>query len=158
MSAITIKRLGNDYKKLSESLTTKTEEVSKHIVSVALVTDDSLFVWKVTVQPPKGFYAGTKYELRFVFSERYPSAAPEVQVMTPIYNPAVSAEGQVCQAILADWRPTVPIFNMIEIVMVGLFEEFDKLDPLNEEAFKLYDECKGKKDFKAFEKKVKDVR
>ena len=81
----------------------------------------SLFDWTVwLLGPPSSPYNGYKYKLRVQLPEDYPNAAPTIMFETPIWHPAVSIEGKVCELMFADWRGTMTIADALTMVFYVL--------------------------------------
>nr|ACS87791.1 putative ubiquitin-conjugating enzyme [Angomonas deanei] len=139
MASRALKRAGMDFNRLQQSA-----ESSATIQSVQIADESGntkngdLFHWRVEVNPPaNSVYAGASYTLLFSLSpEQYPFKPPKVRVLTPIFNPMVSKEGGVCEALLEneEWKPTTPSPEFVEKVVVAVFTDFKKFDILNEEA------------------------
>lgn len=92
------------------------------IVSIETV-DDDVFKWNCTISGPADSpYAGGKFVLRLDFPSQYPFKPPLLKFITPVYHPSVqTASGEVCQAIIGNWGPTlnaqhclVTVFSMLQ--------------------------------------------
>ncbi|KPA82232.1 putative ubiquitin-conjugating enzyme [Leptomonas pyrrhocoris] len=139
MSTRTLRRAGLDFGRLQEAV-----ESSSTIVSVenadehGEVKNGDVFHWRVVANPPaSSIYAGATYAILFTLSpDEYPFKPPKVRVLTPIFNPMVSDVGGVCEALLdnAEWKPTVPVVEVVEKVIVSVFVDFKKFDILNDVA------------------------
>ncbi|KPI90444.1 putative ubiquitin-conjugating enzyme [Leptomonas seymouri] len=139
MSNRALRRAGLDFLRLQQAA-----ESSLTIVSVENANEHGdakngdIFHWRVTVSPPaNSVYAGATYAILFtLLPDEYPFKPPKVRVLTPIFNPMVSSEGEVCETLLenAEWKPTVPAPEFVERVIMSIFVDFKKFDALNEVA------------------------
>ena len=98
---------------------------------VSLVNDNSFDDWKLTFTGPHDTsYKGGLFFLRIHFPQDYPSKAPEVYFITPIYhlnvNPCVPKNegdeslGHVCISTLNWWKPEYTIKE----VLLNIFSLF----------------------------------
>ena len=105
-------------------------------MTIGLVNEDSYYDWKVTLIGPKDTsYKGGLFILNIHFPPEYPTKAPEVFFLTPIYhvnvNPTVPKEkggeslGHVCISTLNWWKPE---YKMKE-VLLNIYSLFFMANP-----------------------------
>eukprot|EP01091_Cochliopodium_minus_P000182 TRINITY_DN10206_c0_g1_i1.p1 TRINITY_DN10206_c0_g1~~TRINITY_DN10206_c0_g1_i1.p1 ORF type:complete len:245 (+),score=35.19 TRINITY_DN10206_c0_g1_i1:98-736(+) len=78
--------------------------------------DKSRFV--VILRPYEGPYEGGKYVFEVKIPDSYPHDSPKVHLMTPIYHPNITLNGNISLNILDDWKP---IYTLNELIMALLF-------------------------------------
>jgi ubiquitin-conjugating enzyme E2 D/E len=87
------------------------------VISIESV-GDNISEWDVTLMGPSDSpYVGGKFVLRMTFPKQYPFQAPQLTFQTKVYHPSVqSASGQVCQAVLGTWGPTLTASHCLQTV------------------------------------------
>ena len=129
-------------------------------LSIGLVDEDDIFVWRCTIFGPKDTpYSGGLFYLRVKFTEDFPQQAPEVCFETPIYhvniNPKDSSKdggqslGHVCISTLNWWEP----YYTIREVLNNIYALFYKGNPDSPYGVSRADELKNHKDL--YDEKVK---
>lgn len=102
-------------------------------LSIESVGDD-LFKWDVQLRgPPDSPYQGGIFRLRLEFPDQYPFKAPKLSFMTKVYHPSVmQTTGEVCQAVLGQWGPTLNAEHCI-ITVYSLLQDPQADHPLEED-------------------------
>lgn len=108
-------------------------------ITVRPQTDDSLYLYHVTIQGPVSTpYEGYSLCLDFEYSSGYPFRAPSVRFTTPVYHPNISTSGRISLNILAvDWSPTCSIQSAL-LGVQWLLSNPNPIDVENPEAGRLY--------------------
>lgn len=57
----------------------------------------------IEVIPNSGPYEDGKFDFLFTVSHRYPTIAPGVLCLTPIYHPNIDDDGEICLSLFEDW-------------------------------------------------------
>ncbi|CCW60598.1 unnamed protein product [Phytomonas sp. EM1] len=137
MSSLAVKRAMRDFDVLSRVCATGEDPF---LVSISQ-QDEDLFHWCVVINPPpESVYAGISYELLLSLSPiSYPIEPPSIRLLTPIFNPIVSAEGKICEGLLAslDWKPTKKPTDVLKLIVESIFLNYKRYDVLNERAAEL---------------------
>ena len=78
------------------------------VESIETVADD-VFQWDCTIAgPPDSPYAGGHFVVRLEFPAQYPFKPPKLVFQTKVYHPSVmQTTGEICQAVLGQWGPTL---------------------------------------------------
>lgn len=106
---------------------------------------DDLGFWRLIIQAPDSTpYAQGCYLLYIKFPVDFPSSAPEVRFVTPIYHCNINSQGKVCHSILdRNWTVETSVRQVLECVF-GLLLSPDVTDPLDSHiALAYYDDCGG---------------
>jgi ubiquitin-conjugating enzyme E2 A len=80
-------------------------------------------------------------QLQFDFPDDYPSSAPSVRFVTPLFHPNVNAEtGEICANVLGGhgWSPSTTLERMLLDLQL-LLDQPNTASPLNSEAAALYE-------------------
>jgi ubiquitin-protein ligase len=109
------------------------KEPLEFIISIEQVGDD-MYKWDCTLAgPPTSPYAGGKFVLRLEFPAQYPFKAPLLKFVTPVYHPSVqTATGEVCQAVLGNWGPTLNAQHCL-VTVYSMLQDPQVDHPLEEE-------------------------
>lgn len=104
-----------------------------YVQSIEAVNDD-IFKWDVNIRGPSDTpYAGGTFRLRLEFPTQYPFKAPKLLFMTKVYHPSVMLEtGEVCQAVLGSWGPTLNAEHCI-MTVYSLLQDPQADHPLEED-------------------------
>ena len=81
-------------------------------ITVGLLDEDNIFVWKCTILGPKDTpYKGGLFFLKIIFPDDYPNQKPEIVFTTPIYHlnvkfftNGVQPLGHICISTLNNWQ------------------------------------------------------
>jgi len=150
----TMKRIRKEFDDLKDN------PISNIGLSIGLVDEDDIFVWKCTIFGPRDTpYANGLFYLRVKFPEDFPNTAPEVCFETPIYhvniNPVDStanggqALGHVCISTLNWWKSEYTIREVLN----NIYALFYKGNPDSPYGIERADELKNHKDL--YDEKVR---
>jgi len=136
-------------------------------VSVGLVNEHNIFVWKCTLMGPNdSIYSGGLFYLIIKFPEDYPKKPPEVCFETPIYhvniNPRKSGSeslGHVCISTLNWWNEKTKMREVLTNIF-GLFYMHNPDSPYGLDRAEEYKTKRELYDEKArfFTKKYADIK
>ena len=99
-------------------------------VTVGLPNEDNIFEWKITLKGPRdSSYAGGLFFLRIIFPENYPTKAPEVCFITPIYHLNVNPYnnigiklGNVSLNFLNNWKLGYTMKDIFIYIFILLYK------------------------------------
>jgi ubiquitin-conjugating enzyme E2 D/E len=73
--------------------------------SASLKDPSNIYEWKASIIGPKDSpYVGGVFKLSIKLPTDYPSSAPTIKFVTPIYHPNVHTDGSICVDLLSKWR------------------------------------------------------
>jgi len=100
-------------------------------LAVYVNASDYLF-WKVLLEGPAGTpYEGCRWMLSVQFPSSYPTSAPQVKFLTPIYHLNCSSDGRICLDLLTtSWNPNLNITRVI-LAIRTMLEHPNSSDPLD---------------------------
>jgi ubiquitin-conjugating enzyme E2 D/E len=79
--------------------------------------------WEAVITGPRGTpYEGGLFVLDVKFPDNYPSSAPQIYMVTPIYHPNINDYGQVCINIIRDGWKSHYTMRFIMNAIVGLLK------------------------------------
>ena len=86
--------------------------------------------WFIAYSAPKdSLFEGATFHISIEF-DNYPFKAPKMTVMTPIYHPNFTAEGEICQNVYEkDWAPVQKVTDVIK-ALDGCMIYIDASTPL----------------------------
>eukprot|EP00768_Dysnectes_brevis_P004208 gnl/Dysnectes_brevis/3001_a3701_1032.p1 GENE.gnl/Dysnectes_brevis/3001_a3701_1032~~gnl/Dysnectes_brevis/3001_a3701_1032.p1 ORF type:complete len:908 (-),score=263.23 gnl/Dysnectes_brevis/3001_a3701_1032:61-2784(-) len=113
-------------------------EQHPYIEDIRIVKDD-ITLWRVALRGPESTpYAGGVFVIWVSFPPEYPSLAPVVRFVTPIYHCNISRGGKVCHPILnTEWYQSCSMFELLSH-LVGLLMHPCPDDPLDSERATLF--------------------
>jgi len=83
-------------------------------------------------------FAGGRFHLIIDFPSDYPFKPPQMQFITPIFHPNISASGEICLDILhSQWSPVLSIRSLL-ISLCSLLADPNPEHGLNKDALKFY--------------------
>lgn len=105
--------------------------------------DDNISEWIVKIEgPPDTPYSNLTFDVKIIFSSKYPISAPAMYFVKKMFHPNVSNEGKVCASFLGnDWSPTLGASGAI-YSLISLLNDPNNNDPYNSNAAKLWDNKK----------------
>lgn len=120
-------------KELMEVVMTDAEGIS------AFPDNDNICVWIATIVGVDNTpYAEMEFNLKMVFSDKYPFEAPTVTFVTPCYHPNVSVAGDLCLDILKEnWTASYTALQILLSVQ-SLLDSPNIHSPLNPNAAALW--------------------
>eukprot|EP01126_Amoeba_proteus_P038102 TRINITY_DN3960_c0_g1_i2.p1 TRINITY_DN3960_c0_g1~~TRINITY_DN3960_c0_g1_i2.p1 ORF type:complete len:121 (-),score=13.51 TRINITY_DN3960_c0_g1_i2:104-466(-) len=62
-------------------------------------------------------YEGFSFPLLVIFPERYPHEAPDVKFTIKVYHPNVTEKGEVCTALLNDWKASTKMSQVLKSII-----------------------------------------
>jgi ubiquitin-protein ligase len=126
---LAIKRAQKEFKTLSESSHAGHADVK----GVRLVKDDNILVWAVTLAGPSGSpYDGGFFQVNVELTAEYPHRPPKLTFLTKIWHPGVDATtGKLCEALFAEWAPTMSVADALSLVVDVLRAPWDHLQEVN---------------------------
>ena len=129
------------------------------------IDNNNLSAFYVLFKPKNGsngHYDGQKYVLQFNTSYgnnfyKFPTHAPNVLFLTPIFHTNISPHGSICLSTLKDeWSPALS-FSAIMTSINQLLDDPNVNSPFNIDASHLWSNCKKIGDFTQYDQKVKSV-
>ena len=83
-----------------------------------------MFSWgAVVIGPIDTPYANGVFNVDIAFPATYPFKAPNVKFVTKVYHPNInSASGEICADVLKDWKPTLNVRFVLEVLHSMLSE------------------------------------
>lgn len=102
---------------------------------------DDIMRWSAIIFGPEDTsWEGGTFELELIFSDDYPTKAPEVKFTTKIFHPNVYTNGAICLDILqSQWSPVYDISAILTSVQ-SLLSDPNPNSPANAEAARLFTE------------------
>ena len=98
----------------------------------AFPDNDNICAWVATIVGVDNTpYEGMEFNLKMLFSDKYPFEAPTVSFMTPCYHPNVSVAGDLCLDILKEnWTASYTALQILLSVQ-SLLDSPNIHSPLN---------------------------
>ena len=99
MSTPAEKRLIRDLKKLNDN--------NDDSINAAPIGENNLLQWNAFMEGPQDTaWDGGLFELKIDFTQEYPSKAPKITFLTPMFHPNIYRDGSICLDILDNnWSP-----------------------------------------------------
>jgi ubiquitin-conjugating enzyme E2 D/E len=83
-------------------------------------------------------YADGRFHLTIDFPLEYPFKPPQIQFITPIYHPNISATGEICLDILhSQWSPVLSVRSLL-ISLCSLLNDPNPAHGINKDALSIY--------------------
>jgi len=104
----------------------------EHPAFTIFPTDEDIGFWKILMKGPEDTpYAGGAFLLYANFPSNYPTVAPEIRFITPIYHCNVNPEGRICHSIFdRNYSSTTSVRLILDCVF-GLMLAPEPEDPLD---------------------------
>ena len=107
--------------------------------------------FNVRIKPISGIWRGANFDFSFEIPNNWPYDRPVIKMITRIWHPNISEDGNVCLNILRDnYSPCQTISNLVQ-GLYFLFNEPNPNSPLNIEAANQY-----LQDLNAFKQKAEE--
>ncbi len=103
--------------------------------------EDNILLWQAVIFGPEDTpWEGGVFKLSMTFTEEYPTKAPAVVFVTPIFHPNVYNDGKICLDILqSQWTPIYDVGSILASIQL-LLTDPNPSSPANGEAARLYQE------------------
>ncbi|KAF2437054.1 ubiquitin-conjugating enzyme [Tothia fuscella] len=146
MSAVASKRLGTEYKNLTND--------PPEGITAGPANEDDMFIWEALIQGPEGTpFEGGVFPAELKFPRDYPLAPPTMKFTCDMWHPNVYPNGMVCISILhapgddqfgyekasERWSPIQSVEKILISVMSMLAEPNDE-SPANVDAARMWRE------------------
>ena len=83
-------------------------------IRVTTNEENMLDVTGIIAGPEGTPYAGGYFHVRFTFTDEFPAAPPRATMLTRIFHPNVSRQGEICvNTLKKDWKPTYGLGHIL---------------------------------------------
>ena len=132
----------NSIKRLKRDLSIMNNEDLEGIEAM-LIDDNDLYHWVAYINgPEKTCWEGGIFKLTLDFTDSYPSSAPKIRFVTPMFHPNVYNSGEICLDILQNKWSAIYNVSSILLSIQSLLADPNCQSLANVEAGKLYLENK----------------
>ena len=98
-------------------------------VSIQETNNDRFFI-SLQVLPNDGPYKGGKFDFVIKLCYRFPSVAPDLRCLTPIFHPNIDDCGEICLSLLDEWTCDNTLEDCVQGILFLLYNP-NLEDPLS---------------------------
>jgi ubiquitin-protein ligase len=103
------------------------------------------------IRPIGTEWEGGTFRLQFVFTEDYPTKAPQVRFITKMFHPNIYTDGKIClDTLQKNWTPGLTITSVL-ISIQSLLSDPNPMSPANNVAAQIYQQDRAEYNRKVLE-------